>query len=186
MMSKTYSRASIDKYKGGTIVFDANIWIFINGYCNPKKIKTDVYSDIYKRIIERDVSVVVTDQIVSEIVNRCIKFEFELSCQQNPELVGKFKSYRSSKEFAPAMEGAIDTCYHIINDSKFSCISHEKDHFLSIIDRSGNGLMDINDISLYDFCKKMDYGLVTDDGDFINCDIDIITENTYILNNRKI
>ncbi|MCZ8044464.1 MAG: hypothetical protein O9330_18510 [Beijerinckiaceae bacterium] len=184
-MSKTYSGKSIELFQGRTVVFDANVWIFINGYCNPNKAKTDAYSEIYKKLIERNIEVGVTDQVIYEILNRIIKFEYELACQNDTSINGKFKSYRASKEFAPAMQGAVDTCYHIITDNMFYCIDHNKAAFLDIVDRSAKGLMDPNDISLYDYCKSKGYTLATDDGDFVNCDIDLITENNFMLNKRK-
>jgi hypothetical protein len=125
-MTKRIDAKSV-AFIGRRVLFDTNIWLFLNGYSNEAKNRTDVYSEAYRRLLENENTIVVNDYILGEYCNRTCKIEYELlrKASDDPDSFPSFKRYRSTSEFAPVMGSVRDTCLNMIDDCEFLPISQK-------------------------------------------------------------
>ena len=105
------------------VLFDTNIWIFINGFgANSAQHRADIYSDAYKALIRNENTIVLNDYVLGEFFNRCARMEYDLKkleLQREDALVPHFKEYRRSAEFTPVLESIRDTCLNMLDDCEF-------------------------------------------------------------------
>jgi hypothetical protein len=183
-MNKTIGPGAISGIKNVDVVFDANVWIFVMTYCNAQEHKTAVYSEIQKHLLAADCKIIVLKEVIFEVFNRCIKYEFDIICEQDPSLRGRFKEFRSSEVFRDTMEGVRDTCLNIIDDYFFVETNHTTENLSSFINEAGKGHLDCTDLIIENYCRSNGSFLATDDKDFIMSKIDIITANNNIIRGR--
>lgn len=163
--------------EGKKVLFDANIWIIINGFCGEGPgAKLSVYSGAYKQLIVKKNKVVVNDYVLSEFTNRCARFEYELAKSSDPS-IGSFKSYRQSADFVPTMESVRDTCLNLIDDCEFIRVGRTELDVIRVINEASRGKLDFTDLVLMQQCLHEDLYLMTDDFDFFGTGLRLITAN---------
>lgn len=182
-MNDVINAKSID-LKGSRVVFDTNIWLLIfdfNAHSVPHKM--EIYSDAYGTLLKNGNTIVVNDYILGEFCNRCTRIEYDVerSASEQPDKFPSYKEYRKTKEFRNSMEAARDTCLNIVDDHEFISIDGDHYNIREVLDRFCGGEMDFSDIILTDFCRKEDLYLMTDDRDFANSGIKLITANRRLI-----
>jgi hypothetical protein len=172
------SAISIERKK---VLFDANIWIIINGFCGhgPGR-RLNIYSDAYKQLLVRNNKIIVNDYVLGEFTNKSTRFEYALAQQANPAL-SSFKAYRQSAVFVPTMESIRDTCLHLIEDCEFIRVGRTDFDILEIIKEFCEGKLDFSDLILTQQCFHEDLYLMTDDFDFCDTGLRIITANRKLI-----
>ncbi|MDP4022044.1 hypothetical protein Q8W71_05380 [Methylobacterium sp. NEAU 140] len=186
--SKAYQISNAGKISGARILFDTNIWIFINGVNQgADQNKVNDYSAAYNDLLRNGNEILVTDYVVSEFANRCIKIAYELHCQAQgirPD-PREFKKVRKSAAFEPAMDEIRQNCLDLTRDCTYiSAAGHCT--IDDVINEFYSGKLDFTDIVLREFCAKEQALFMTDDGDFSDCGLTMITANKYILRNSDI
>jgi len=53
---------------GRRVLFDTNIWLFLNGYSNEARHKANIYSEAHKRLIENGNVIVVNDYLFGRVL----------------------------------------------------------------------------------------------------------------------
>lgn len=164
-------------------MFDANIWLFLNGYSNEAREKTNVYSEAYKRLLNNENTIVVNDYVLGEYCNRSCKIEYEnqRNSSEAPEQFPSFKRYRGTREFLPVMESVRDTCLNIIDDCEFLPVGAGHYKIADVLKRFCDGALDFSDLIAADYCLAEKIVLMTDDFDFAGTPIEIITANRRLL-----
>ncbi|MGU3467758.1 hypothetical protein ACLBXO_23205 [Methylobacterium sp. C33D] len=188
MRSKAYRIAAANVISRQRILFDTNIWIFINGVNQgADQNKVNNYSAAYSDLLRNDNEILVTDYVISEFANRCIKIAYDLHCQSKGILTDprQFKNVRKSVDFEPAMDEIRQNCLDLTRDCTYipaggHCVID------NVINEFYEGNLDFTDIVLRDFCSKEQAFFMTDDGDFYDCGLTIITGNPYILRNSDV
>jgi predicted nucleic acid-binding protein len=164
------------------ILFDTNIWLILNGYSNQAKYRTEAYSEAHKRLLQNDNTIVVNDYILGEFCNRSCKIEYETHRNAaNDVNFPAFKRYRNTNNFLSVMESVRDTCLNIIEDCEFLAVSGGHYKITDILGRFCDGELDFSDLIMTDYCKSEKFVLMTDDFDFADCGIEIITANRKLL-----
>jgi len=168
---------------GRRVLFDTNIWLFLNGYSNEASRKTTIYSEAYKQLLENDNVIIINDYVLGEFCNRSCKIEYEnhKSCSEKPDEFPSFKRYRATSEFAPAMESVRDTCLNIIDDCEFVPVDGGHYKITDVLMQFCRGNLDFTDLILADYCSSESAVLMTDDFDFAGRGMEIITANPKIL-----
>lgn len=163
------------------VVFDANIWIIINGFCghSPGE-RLRVYSDAYKALIESENTIVLNDYVLGEFTNRCAKFEYLLAKETDPD-IGSFKFFRQQPSFASTMESIRDTCLNLLDDCEFIQVGTTPIDIREVIEGFCSGELDFSDIILAEHCATENIYLMTDDADFLDCGVKIITANRRMI-----
>lgn len=178
-MARRYSLSELSAIAGRPIFFDTNILIYIFWPTGSMKWERE-YSRLFGSILKQKNEKIVDFTVISEVVNITIRTEHEKYLAQTGQDKKKlpFKRYRDSE----AGKEALDDVYRIIETmlKNFSItgkafLKADIDTFLSV------DTMDFNDKAIFSLCKENNYILLTNDMDFSDADIEIVTSNPSLL-----
>lgn len=168
------------------VFLDTNIWILINGYSSSvSQWRVDQYSSAYKRLLGNENAVILNDVVIGEFFNRCAKIEYETAMNELREIgvndLPSFKKYRRSSDFSETLKTIRDTCLNMIDDCEF--ISTCKDHYniSNVLNGCLDEKIDFSDLMLISFCRAENLAIMTDDIDYANCGLSLITANKKLL-----
>jgi predicted nucleic acid-binding protein len=178
-MPERYRKNDIPQIINRGIFFDANVLIYLFWPIPSKWIK--VYSSIYYDLFRNDVKMYVDFTVISEVVNRVVSFESENYRKANNILKNSynFKSYRNT----PNGQQTVIDVYRIIKSDILGyftitgkCFTeNDINHMLSDTD------IDINDKAIELICQDNNFILLTNDSDFRNSSLDILSENRDLI-----
>ncbi len=172
--------ANDPKLKSSKVVFDTNIWIFIEGFCGSSSDRTTAYSNAYSKLLKQDNKIVVNDYVLGEFSNRCSRYEYDL-LKAADNALPSFKRYRSSTEFRSVMESVRDTCLHILDGCEYVSVGKSDCDLRRMIEEFHLGKIDFSDLMLVNHCSQEKFCLMTDDIDYHGCGITIITANKKLI-----
>ncbi len=131
---------------------------------------------VLKSIVELKSSISIDVLVLAEFINRYARWENKAIC---PDM--EFKQFRNSEAFKSCARDITITCKRIIKRCK-RCSSCFVDVDISLLlDQFGEGGYDFNDQIITEICRKKGFILVTDDSDFIDSDLTILTANPTLL-----
>jgi predicted nucleic acid-binding protein len=176
MMANRYNPSSISSINDKKIFFDANILIYLFGYGTPTNANwEDQYARLYSNLSKQKNSFVVDFIVISEFVNRAIKIEYKNYLANNhlTENNCKYKDYRNSQNGQDALEDIYLTVTDdILNEFEVVEKSYSKNDliFMCTVDS-----LDFSDKAIVKICKDNQFILLTNDTDFKNANIDILS-----------
>jgi hypothetical protein len=163
--------------KSRRIFLDANVWILIQGFsANSSQWRVDSYSAGYKSLIQNENKIVLNDYVLGEFFNRCAQIEFNIETsdlQKRPS----FKKFRDSGALDERLETIRDTCLNMLDECEFVPVGGGHYRIDDIINRCVTDCIDFSDLVLIDFCKKENLIIMTDDADYADCGLSVITAN---------
>jgi predicted nucleic acid-binding protein len=162
------------------VLFDTNIWIFIEGFCGSGARQTDIYSNAYSRLLKQNNTIFVNDYVLGEFSNRCSRYEYDLLKGADASLPS-YKRYRRSSDFRPVMESIRDTCLHILEDCEYLSVGKSECDLERVMEEFHLGEIDFSDLMLANHCCQEKLYLMTDDMDFQGRGVPIITANKRLL-----
>lgn len=180
-MATKYRLQDVAQLKGRDIFLDANILIYLfwpTGQYNYEQ----NYARVFSNLLRQRNNLFVNFLVISEIVNKAIKTEYEkhLLTHSLTKAQLRYKYYRNSQDG----QDALNDIYIIVKDeilSRFNIIgkSFDKQDIENslIVDE-----LDFVDKATVALCKENALVLLTNDKDFKNADLDILTDNPVILN----
>ncbi len=173
----TIERASTHRFEEHEELFiDTNVWIFDSGASDNTR-KRDIYSKVLNSIRNARCKVYVDNLVVSEFVNLYSRLEARrLGVSGND-----FKPFRDSKAFFPIAEEVSEKAKKILEVAELIESGLGTQDMVSILDDYAKGGSDFNDQSFVETCKRKKFKFLTDDGDFANAGIPILTENPRLL-----
>ena len=140
------------------------------------------YITFYQKIRKVNANLLISSIQLSEFVNRCIRFQFNLY-QNSHQNIKNFKdNYRDTEDYASSMNAIIE----IIENDIFPFFARISDHFELL--EQNNLLMhsfsyDFNDALIAEISRFQNAILVTDDRDYANYlkNLNIVTNNRALL-----
>ena len=172
-----YKHKFTDKDK---LFLDTNIWFYIFGPQDPKYQKNDwmaVYSWAFKRILKAKCDIYIDVIVVAEFINRYARLRWNV--EKAPDV--EFKDYRKSSDFklvaqdiVADLKKVMEHCLRIENGFEILNID-------VLLNEFGKGKSDFNDQVIAGICKSYGLTLLTNDGDFKNQDLPILTANSFLL-----
>lgn len=173
-MAKNYKLQDYTKLLNRNIFVDANVLIYLFWPTGQHAFEQK-YARVFRNLLKQDNILFIDFLIISEVINRVIRIEHQkLSPHQ------KFKTFRNSREGKEVLE---DIFIIVKNNilKRFNVIgkSYDKqeiERFLTI------DQLDFVDQAIFSICSENNFVLLTNDSDFKNCDLDILTANPRILN----
>jgi hypothetical protein len=179
MKNKAYDLGRRTFSSKDTLLLDANVWLFLYPAPSDKSLRfAGKYSAAFKQILAAKSPLVLDVLILSEYANRYCRIEWEALYRAT---YPKFKQFRSSPDFASVGQAAAFFVREILR----LCSRH--DHLFSSADISQvltdfeSGTADLNDGLLADACRQRAWTLITDDGDFTNGGIEVLTNNPRLI-----
>ena len=164
------------------LLVDTNIWYYVYGPQAGNDEKTNIYSRALAEMLAAESKIFINVLIVSEFINRWSRFEYNLLKGKNK--IDNFKHYRDSEKYQGVAKDISDAIKRILGQtcrvgSGFDSMKNNEIEL--VIDNFVNNCHDFNDQMLAELCKRENYKLVTNDIDFKNFDIEILTANRLLV-----
>lgn len=162
-------------------ILDTNVLIKLL-YPSMSGKNTIPYEKLYQSIIKAHSEIIVSSIQISEFVNRCIRFQFNLWKEDNGTDPDFKSDYRESNNYKESMQAILE----IIKTDILSVSTCVDDKFNEM--KADNLYQygfsyDFNDSLIAEIARLNDAILITDDKDFANCvsNIKIVTGNKALL-----
>jgi len=181
-------RKSIDirKYRFSEkdrLFLDANIWLLIYGptpRSDKDKFFKNIYSNSFKNMLLKNSKIFLDELVLSEFINAFRQLEFKRIKPEFEWHLG-FKTFRKDQEFIKIAKEISLQSRKVINlcqrcDSFFSYMD-----LGPILEEYEKGHSDFNDWMYIELCKKNDFLFVTNDRDFKDSGIQMLTANSSLL-----
>lgn len=175
-MAYRYKSEDISSLDGRKIFFDANVLIYIYWPVAQNNLEKS-YSGMYKALLQNKNPLVINTVVLSEIINSVLRIGLHNYNLSNQSI--SFKKYRDS----PDGKDAQMLIYQIIIDNiltRFEVL----DKTFSMQDLSNLLVvdsLDFGDKIIESVCKENNLILFTNDKDFSESDIDILSANNRLL-----
>lgn len=164
-------------------ILDTNVLIKLL-YPAMSQENSEPYENLYKSIIATNAKLIISSVQISEFINRCIRFQFNLwKEEQDGSIDTDFKSgYRNSDDYRESMNAILD----IIKDdilSRSTCIDDQFSKMNTDNLYQYGFSYDFNDSLIAEIARLNNAILITDDRDFGNhaSHIEIVTGNKGLL-----
>ena len=179
MKNKAYDLFSYTFSTDEQILLDTNIWLYLfPAPGNPPYNFAQQYSTAFANLVSAQAQPVLDPMVLSEYLNRYIRIEWEGSYKST---YLRFKDFRNSPDFSAVASAAETFAKKILSFCQVHSIpASELDLSMALADFS-SGNVDFNDAILVDICKKRNLKLMTNDGDFQNGGIEVLTTNPRLL-----
>ena len=164
------------------LFFDTNIWVFIYGpqsYSDSRRQK--IYSGAFQSIITNGGKIYLDILVLTEFINRMTRFYYDLWCEEN-NMSLNFKDFRSMEEFKQITKEIEIASNMILIDSIQIESGFAKMNVSSLLKCFTQKQIDFNDLVIENICQENHLKLVTDDRDYLESNVQILTSNKKILN----
>lgn len=170
------------------LFFDTNIWLRLNGPSPGEDKKFRIYGRLLKNALDKNVGakIGISAAVISEFLNRFCWDDWNVN---HREAFGSYKNFRNSQEFEATAKTADIAVRNIL---KFAEVISFEDGTAET-SRCGieealklflSGKIDFNDALIAETCRRRGYTLVTDDGDFVDVDVPVVSANSKLLFQR--
>jgi len=178
MKNKAFDLSAYSFSSEEQILVDTNIWLYLFPAGNPPQKFAQQYSTAFANLVSAQAQPVLDPMVLSEYLNRYIRIEWEGSYKST---YLRFKDFRNSPDFSAVASAAETFAKKILSFCQVHSIpASELDLSMALADFS-SGNVDFNDAILVDICKKRNLKLMTNDGDFQNGGIEVLTTNPRLL-----
>jgi predicted nucleic acid-binding protein len=170
---------SIERYDfpaGKGYFLDTNIWLYIYGPISWPDEKSDIYSRALKEIRDSKGTIYINCMIISEFINTFSRIEFK----QQSEF-SRYKEFRNSLKYRVIAQ---DIAYNVkkIFRNTLSCDPGlQSVNFPEVMDLFEQGKFDFNDLLFAQICRAKNLIFVTNDKDFSELGVEILTANKKLL-----
>lgn len=175
MMNNRYSQSNISNINDKKVFFDANILIYLFWATGSSWEQT--YANLYSRLNRQNNSYVIDFLVISEFINRAIKMEYQNYLNENglTSQEYKYKAYRDSQDG----KEALNDIYTIVSSEILEAFEvvekvYSKEDISSMFIVDG---LDFTDKAIEQICSENDFVLLTNDKDFKDSTIDILSCN---------
>jgi len=179
MKNKAYNLSSYSFSAGEQILVDANVWLYLfPAPSNPHQKFAKQYSTAFEKLISAQAQPILDPMVLSEYLNRYTKIEWNGNYKsQYPN----YKDFRNSPDFPAVASNVKIFANKILSFCQVHSIqANELDMAQALVDFS-SGNVDFNDAIFVDICKQRNLKLMTNDGDFQDSGIEILTTNPRLL-----
>lgn len=172
-MGAKYRLQDVSQLNGRNIFFDANVLIYLFWPTGQHSFEQN-YARVFRNLLRQGNNLFVDFLVTSEVINRILRNEHQ---RINPSQ--KLKDFRNSEDG----KDALDDIYIIVkNDilARFNVVgkafnSQEIESLLSVDE------LDFVDKATVTLCEENNFVLLTNDKDFRDSGLDMLTGNPHIL-----
>lgn len=180
--SRITSLTDFIPHKDDVITLDSNILIKLLYPAMCENAAISAYEALYATILKVKCRLIISSVQISEFINRCIRFQFELYKKSSGDVSLDFKrDYRSTDDYKNSMNAILDIIKSDIMPNYAFIDDGFKDMQSDKIFRYGFSY-DFNDSILVEIASRNNAIIVTDDADFGNYDSPV----KLVSNNRKL
>ena len=180
-MANRYTLTDISRLSDRNVFLDTNILIYLF-WPTGSNWATNNYPKYFNRLLKNEIPLFVDFNVISEFINRAIRLEYDkyVTARGLNKRDFNYKQYRNTGEGKSAMQDI----YTVISDDvlpkvtvcgKAFFIEDLQDMF--VVDN-----MDFMDKAILKICLENNFIILTNDADYADCDLDILTANGKMLN----
>lgn len=174
---------------------DSNVWIFALGAILSPNQKESIYIDFVDELLSSKFQIWTHSLVFSEVFNALIRNSFDdfkrqlLATESNPQARKKIenmvikKDFRGTNQYNSTITRIKSDIQSYVLGLNFLDKSYDLD--FSYITKNYPSNSDFNDYMYYEMALDHSLTIVTDDGDFNFSDVEIITENQWLLKNSR-
>ncbi|MBU1235380.1 MAG: PIN domain-containing protein [Gammaproteobacteria bacterium] len=165
--------------KGDALLLDTNVWLYLfPAPSNKQPAFAASYSGAFKKMLAAGAHLAMDALVLSEYLNRYCRIEWTaLHKAAHPD----FKRFRQSADYAPVGQGAALYAKNILKQ----CARHDHPfasiNVAQVVADFESGSNDFNDGLLAETCRINGWKLVTNDGDFTQGGIEVLTTNRKLI-----
>ena len=176
-MAGRYTLQNYTQIKDRDIFFDANIILYLY-WATGNRHWTNKYSSLYKLLLNQGNRMYINFLVISEVVNRAIRIEHDKYNKIQKTEIG-YKKYRDSD----AGVEALDDIYTLLEDDILTHFNIVDDGYdkSDIIEFLNVDNLDFGDKAIEKSCNDRNMVLLTNDADFRDSKIDILSVNYKLL-----
>ncbi len=168
-MSVKFSSKTIEKLKNRPIFVDANVLIYLF-WPTGSVYWENAYAATFKKLLHQGNQLFVSFLVLSEFVNTVTRIEKERL--KNKDSYKKFRSSSKGQTFLKSVYTVVKA--EILDIFKMTGKIFDKQ---SVEDCLIVDELDFNDKGIFQLCREKSFVLWTNDKDFKNTDLDVLTEN---------
>jgi predicted nucleic acid-binding protein len=176
-MSKLENIESHIFQKQDQLFLDANIWLHVYGPITARRKRSVIYSRALSDIRHACSTVFVDVLVLSEFINTFARIEYRQSASASL----KFKEFRESLGFKPIAKDIAQNARRIIRQCQCCESAFAPSDIDLLLRKYEEGDSDFNDQIIAGTCFRNGLKLITDDGDFKDTGLEILTANQYLL-----
>lgn len=179
-MANKFTLKEVNKLQDRPIFFDANILIYLFWPTGRHYFETS-YAHTFSQLLKQGNALFIDFSVISEIVNRAIRSEYEKHLLKN----GLTKSGLNYKDYRDSLDGqdSLRDIYLIVEEqilNRFGVVgkiySNDILKTFLVVDH-----LDFVDKSIVQICLENKFVLLTNDKDFREAGIDLLSGNTNLL-----
>ncbi len=175
MKTETIQNIQEYEFKGDEhFLLDANIWLYTYG---PSVFRSEdkdhVYNDAMTKMINSKCNLYMIVPILSEYIYRCLDKQLKLNKVDKNDL----KAFRKTDGYEKIAKLIAADVKEILDLVRCCSSMFENSKACEFLDKFLLCTLDFNDVVIEDFCISNELILVTNDGDFKDCDVPILTAN---------
>ncbi len=171
-MAARYEIRDLERLAARNFFFDTNILLYLF-YSHTVDWASRAYSNLYMNMLNRHINMYIDNTVLSEFINRILRIEYEAKMRTlTADNVVPFKKFRDTSEGEEAVEHANSLVKNIL---KYVMVDGEIMDKMDIQSILIVDSLDYNDKVIEHLCEHKGYILVTNDTDFKQSSIDILS-----------
>jgi len=174
--SRRYSIRQIEEIKHRKLFFDTNVLLFIYGNARSHHPHAGNYGKLLAKILVYRMNSHVNEIVLSEFYYASLKHEREAS---NFQFV---KDFRNSEAGILSRETIFSRIADILKRFTFVPYNLMPDDIVALLKIDS---LDFNDKLIVETCRKNNFVLVTDDADFKDAPVDILSVNHALIDENR-
>lgn len=179
-MANRYTLTDISHLTDRDVFLDTNILIYLF-WPTGNNWATNNYPKYFYRLLKQKIPLFVDFNVISEFINRAIRLEYDkyVTAHGLNKRAFSYKQYRDTGDGRDAMQDI----YTVIADEVLSKATVCGKAFLiqDLNDLLVVDNMDFTDKAILKICQEHNFIILTNDADYADCDLDILTANNKIL-----
>lgn len=160
------------------LFLDTNIWLFVFGPQYQPTPEVEIYSSAFHRILDANCSIFIDVTVVSEFINAYSRMRWRQTGRSRYRV---FKNFRNSRQFEPIAQEVADDITRVLSYCSFLNSRFNHTDMSNMICEYAEGGVDFNDQVIGNLCRARNLTLITDDQDFRNQGISVLTANNRLL-----
>ena len=158
------------------LLLDTNIWLFIFGPQDYSRSEVEIYSSAIRRILAAKSRIFIDILIVSEFINAYSRILWR---QSGTNI--RFKEFRNSQRFQPIAREVAQQITRVLSYCSYLDSQLDQIEMPDLIGEYAKGGNDFNDQVIGISCRIRNLKLITDDRDFGDQGIAVLTANNNLL-----
>lgn len=179
MTNRIIDVASYPFQNTDSVLLDTNIWLYLfPAPSNPSAYFQTQYSGIFRSMLSAKVNMIFDVLVLGEYINRYARIEHKASTMAQDD----YKRFRNSPLFDRVAKTISTNISQIIRHASRCDFLFSKIDLNSLLVDFENKHQDVNDCLLIETCIKNNWKLLTNDADFTDGGIEVLTLNRKLLN----